>query len=289
MAFTLPQNQFSSEIESVEKKVNDFREKAKVLVDQYVFRPDAASGIGSIKLDVIGEQTLTMSSDITDNFVESNIAYQDHISIKPMQYTIQGEVGELVYYAKPALEEVTGFVSQTLGSVGAFLPSMSRTMAQVSNAVTKTANFLDRIDSYFNVLENLSFSDTAQERAYTALMILWMVREPLTITTPWSSFFNFCITNVKLTQPRETKDKTIISITLKQLRLADLTTKPFNAKKYQGRSGAQKAPVVEQGQTQGLPSSALNNVADDFGKAFTGDKKAIASGNKKVAVKGGKK
>ena len=72
----------------------------KETINHYFIKPNDETGIGSVKLDIIGEQTLSFDTDSTDNYVESNLAYQDQISLKPMIYTIQGEVGELVYYEK---------------------------------------------------------------------------------------------------------------------------------------------------------------------------------------------
>ena len=45
----------------------------------------------------IDDETSILEASITDNFVESNHAVQDHIAIKPRIYRLRGCVGEVVY------------------------------------------------------------------------------------------------------------------------------------------------------------------------------------------------
>ena len=83
---------------------------------------------------------------------------------------------------------------------------------------------------------------------------------PINVYTPWTDLSNYVITNIKLTQPKETKDKTLISISLKEFRNADYKTVAFRAKDYQNRLQDQKAPNIEQGQTSGVYTSTLFNL-----------------------------
>lgn len=244
----------------LENQKNALLNQAKNTINEYFFKPSEETGIGSVKLDIIGEQELTLSSDSTDNYVESNIAYQDQISLKPLIYTIKGEVGELVYYKKEAIDLVTGVVNQKLTYISAFAPSRSKQASQVVHTLIKASNAIDTAEDLLSKLNRLNFTQTKQQAAYLALITLRNNRIPIDITTPWTNLPSFLISDVRLTQPKETKDKTLISITLKEFRTTDLSMVPFRAQEYQNRLENQKAPVIEQGQTQGVPTSWLRNV-----------------------------
>lgn len=240
-------------------KGTELLSRTKKTVNEYFFRPNEEIGIGSVKLDIVGEQKLSLPSDSTDNYVESNIAYQDQISLKPLVYTISGEIGELVYYKKEAVDLVTGLVNQKLTSIAAFAPSRNKQANQVTHTLMKASAALDKADDIINKIKRLNTTETNQQAAYLALITLRNNRIPIDITTPWTNLANFWIQDIQLTQPKETRDKTLISITLKEFRTTDLSPIPFDVKKYQSRLEDQKAPVIEQGQTQGVPRSWLRN------------------------------
>lgn len=245
-------------------KTADLLSQTKKTVSEYFFRPNEETGIGSVKLDIIGEQKLSLPSDSTDNYVESNIAYQDQISLKPLVYTISGEVGELVYYKKEAVDLVTGLVNQKLTSLSSFAPSLSKQASKITNTLMKASAALDKADNYLNKIKRLGATSNKQQEAYLALITLRNNRIPISVTTPWTDFPSFRIQDIELTQPKETKDKTLISITLKEFRTTDLSMVPFRAQEYQSRLEDQKAPVIQQGQTQGvLRSWARNTFGSD--------------------------
>lgn len=253
-------SELSSDIKRTVNAAENLSEYIKETINSYFVLPSEETGIGNLKLDIIGEQTLTMASDVTDHYVESNTAYQDQISQKPIVYTIQGEVGELVYYEKDSIQTQVGYVSEKLSKIVSFAPSVSRSFQQVSDKALKIAGWIDTADNLITRLDKLEVTQTQQQKAYLALIALRNARAPININTPWSDLSNYVITDVKLTQPRETKDKTLISITLKEFRETTLTTVPFKAQDYQSRLQDQKAPTVEQGQTTGVPTSSLFNM-----------------------------
>lgn len=51
-----------------------------------------------IYFSYVEDETSTVEAAITDNFVETNFAVQDHIAIKPRIYRLRGCVGEVVYH-----------------------------------------------------------------------------------------------------------------------------------------------------------------------------------------------
>lgn len=211
------------------------------------------------KLDIVGEETLTAENDVTDHYVESNVAYQDQITRKPKIYTIQGEVGELVWYQRDSLSQKVGQVAQRLEGVISFLPKQSRSFQQMKKKVMKAAQWVDTASNIVSRLSDirtaengLEIGGTKQEQAYLRLLeYRENIFRPLTIKTPWGILKDYVITSLRFTQPRETRDKSLISITLKEFRTTSVTTVEFDADKYQGVAGLENEPKVEGGTTSG--------------------------------------
>lgn len=205
-----------------------------------------AKSIGSFensvfKFDIVGEETLKMASDVSDNFVEKNTVYQDQISIKPIEYTITGEIGELVYYKNDNSESMLSAVPEKLTTIASFVPTLSKSMAAVQSKAIKIANFVNSVDNAVSRLKKMT--DTAsgfQEQAYNELYGLWQSREPVTIKTAWGTLSNYVITNIDFSQ-RDTVDKSEISITFKQFRTTEMGQVYLDTSKFsQGRLADQK-------------------------------------------------
>ena len=211
-----------------------------------------------LKLDIVGEEVLTAENDVTDHFVESNIAYQDQIASKPKTYTINGEVGELVWYQRDSLSQKVGQVAQRLEGVISFLPKQSRGFQQMKKKAMKIAQWVDVGSNIFDRFSDLTPDMTKQEQAYKWLLFWRDVRLPLTVKSPWGTLENYVVTSLRLTQPKETKDKSYISITFKELRLSSVTTVEFDADKYQGVAGLENEPKVEGGTTPGADAGVEN-------------------------------
>ena len=256
-------NDVSQAVSAVENLADYVSEQ----VSEYFFKPSDDLGIGGVKLDLIGEQVLKFGSDVTDHYVESNVSYQDQISLPPITYTIRGEVGELVYYQLDSKQTNIGYVEQRLTPIAAFAPVVSDRFSQISQKALEIAGWVDSADNIITRLSKMGFTKknengenesgiyTQQEIAYMQLIALRNQRQPINVTTPWTNLSNYVITDVTLTQPARTRDKTQISISLKEFRATDLRMTKFNANNYQGRAGSQRSLPVEQGQTTGLEST----------------------------------
>lgn len=254
-------------------------ETAKNHLKEYFISGDTEQGIIDLRLDIIGTETLTADCDVTDHYTESNTAYQDQISIKPRIYTIEGEVGELVWYQKDSVSQVVGQVAQRLEGIISFLPIRSKSFNQMKKTAMKAAQWVDTGSNILSRASNLlsldilnekgdktgSRSLSNQEQAYIYLVGFRDNRTLLTIQTPWGVLKNYVIMNLKFTQPRETKDKSIISITLKEIRLTQIETVKFDANKFQGNAVYENQPQVDNGKTRGEDASLpkVTEIAED--------------------------
>lgn len=223
--------------------------------NEYFITGDAGKGIVNLKLDIVGDESLTADSDVTDHYVESNIAYQDQISIKPKVYTINGEVGELVWYQKDPISQTYGQVAQRLEGVVSFLPIRSRGFNQIKKKAMKVFQWIDTASNAVSKLANLTDIGNNQQQAYMRLVEFRDARVPITIKSPWGVLQDYVITSLKLTQPKETKDKSLISITFKEFRTTRVSTVKFDPQKYQGNAAFENQPKVDNGQTDGTNAS----------------------------------
>ena len=235
-------------------------------VKEYFLLGDTENGLTELKLDIIGEETLSADCDVTDHYVESNVARQDHIALKPKVYTIQGEVGELVWYQKDQSSQFLGQVSQRLEGVISFLPVSSRGFTQFKNKAMKALQWVDTASNALSKVSNLSskiFGDnnefsrsvTNQEQAYQYLVYFRDNRQLLTIKTPWGVLKNYVIMNLQFTQPKESRDKSYVSLTLKEFRPTRLGIVEFDMNKYQGNAAFENQPKVDNGKTDGEDNS----------------------------------
>lgn len=270
----------------IKEKASDLLSNVKNHIQSYFIVPSASKGTleyttAQLKLDIIGEETLTADSDVTDHYVESNIAYQDQISLKPKVYTLQGEVGELVWYQKDIAQQVIGQVAQKLEGVISFLPIRSKSFTQMKHKAMKALQWVDTASNVISKLDTLSNFGNNQIQAYSRLCDYRDSRQPLNIQTPWGLLEGYVITNLKFTQPKETKDKTLISISFKEFRTTSVKTVPFDASKYQANASFENQPKVDNGKTSGTIERVGKKVESNKDNPF------YISGNLSTDVKTG--
>lgn len=258
---------FVGRISGEKLSLNNLKTLWKDHIQEY-FITSPVDGV-EFKLDIVGEETLTAENDVTDHYVESNKAYQDQITRKPKIYTINGEVGELVWYQRDTLSQNIGQVAQRLEGVISFLPVRSRGFQQMKNKVMQAAQWVDtasnivsRLSDIRTAENDLEIGGTKQQQAYLKLLeYRENVSKPLTFKTPWGVLENYVITALKFTQQRETKDKSLISITLKEFRTTSVATVEYDEEKYQGFGKYEHQPKVNNGNTEGTDSSISEPVS----------------------------
>lgn len=243
------------------------------LIDCWI-TPSSAGGKNiDLKLDIIGDEVITADCDVTDHYVESNVFRQDQIALKPKTYQVSGEVGELVWYQKSPLSQTIGQVAQRLEGVMSFLPIRSKSFNQMKNTVMKASQWVDTASNAVSRLSSLvgkfGFGNnevtatTNQQQAYLYLTEFRDNRQLVNVTTPWGILKNCVITNLEFRQPKETKDKSYITITFKEFREVSIQTVPFDASKFQGNAAFENQPLAPQGKTSGESASISETASED--------------------------
>lgn len=215
------------------------------------FEDEDAAGLIKINLDIVGDETIVFENDVTDNYVESNVAYQDHISVKPFTYTVRGTVGDLVYYKNNNKESFLEAVPEKLTTIASFIPSTTKKVNSIRNKAIKISNFVNSIDNFSKRFSKLS-EGSLQAKAVEELILLREERKPIKIRCAWFNLSNVVITRLEVSQDKESIDKTDILISFKQLRVARLGNSIFNINDYQGIDKQQRSPQKESGQTNGV-------------------------------------
>lgn len=231
---------------------NSFLQQKWKELKEFFLEPDDKS-LSPLKLDIVGSETLTLSSDVTDYYTETNTFYNDQISIKPRVYTLEGEVGELVWYKKDEDNSVTGAIVGKLTPIVSFMPSVSKKTLPVVDKLLKVGGWVDSVDNIVNrLVSKFNDADTNfQQKEYRYLASLWKARIPISIQSPWQKLENFVITNIEFSQPRNTRDKTLIKITFKEFKLTKFKTSSVSTNMLYGRLQEQKAKIADIGRTAG--------------------------------------
>ena len=224
------------------------------VVDWVRFEPKD-SNITALHLQITGNESMSLQADITDNYVENNIAYQDHIALKPMIYTVEGEVGELTWYKNDPQNSMIGAVAQKLAPVVSFAPSVCKFASTVQDKAMKIIGVVDSLDNAFSRFWGFLSNDdvnTEQKKVFKYLQALWASRTPINIKTPWKKLENYVIQNVEFSQSDRTVDKSKIKISFKEFKTTASRVGSFDVKKYMGRGSAQNAELQNKGITSGI-------------------------------------
>lgn len=243
---------------------------ASLLTTGDTIAPLGVKQIGPFQFDDEGDDIVSQHSEITDHFVEDNTAVQDHIGISPVKITLKGSISEVVFANTLATALVTALTTVENGLsavpafVGTYTPGVAQkletTISQAQNVavqIEQAASRAAQIASYFFP------QGTRQQKAYAMLSALQLARVIFTVYTPFQVFANMAIEDFTITQPKNTKTKSDITVVMKQLQFANSLSVSSFLYQYGGRSTAGFQPVVGNGLTAGVTSS-ISNITSAF-------------------------
>lgn len=234
-----------------------------------------------IYFDVITEHSVTLQSNITDNYLESGNAVHDHIAHNPIIITLSGLSGELVYKPPVNIQDLinnennfikshtslSNKINEKLGPLPALYPPVDNYTQLAREAYAATA---DAIDRYKKIMETSTevaeVTQTRLEEIFEKLVNIWQNNIALRVKTPYKTFDNMYIMNCPLKQGN-VKHVTDISITLKQLNFSSTKTTKADEKVLSKYNAVARAKVENHGLVQGVPvdnstlvKSALNKI-----------------------------
>jgi hypothetical protein len=212
-------------------------------INSYVVRPLNAFGFGGFLFDVEGETSVDLRAEISDHYLEDNTTVQDHIAIRPKSLTLKGYVGEVVYQGDDRSDQVIQKVTQKLTTLSAFLPELSKGASQAVDAIKsdKLTDFtledlelssVNRVTDYYAFTRNLLPPTSKQEQAYLYFKALMEGKYLVSVQTPFEFMNRMAIETVTARQGEDSRFISDFSITLKEIRTAQMLQTDVKNSKY---------------------------------------------------------
>lgn len=204
--------------------------------------------------DIKREYKYNLSSNITDHYVEDNVAIQDHIGLKPIILEVNGSIGEVTlkdkigetsdldkYLGEQTNKNIFNSIDSYLdrmGSLSSFTPNIINQSLDIYNTakfgystVSKIIN-LDKKDSsssrrfaYNSVYDEEVIKTTNQFEWVDWFTTQWKNRASFTIVTPYGVLTDMYIMDLSASQPENTRYVTNLNIKFKQIRRAKIITR----------------------------------------------------------------
>lgn len=216
------------------------------------------SGIAGYVFDIIGDESVDLSSEITDHYVEDNTTIQDHIALAPETISVSGVVAELVF-AKPANGDVQRPVVE-LPEIDDFKPTFTdgaeQSIAEIEESVEANEKAQGVGTSLSSKFSNFSpeVIGGRQSRAFAYFYQLWKGRALFTVETPWGVFNSMAIESINTSQSGDSRMTTDFTIKFKHVRFAQNVV--VNVGELAGRAAASRKPVEEKGKATSAPAKA---------------------------------
>lgn len=208
------------------------------------------------------EDSVDLSSDITDHFGEGNVALQDEWALRPVKTTLHGYIGELNDQASGIAAEVQLIASQ-LTVFAPYVPQLTVAALAAYNQAEQIYNTAASAAATLNQLFNLNGlgGQTKQQAAYAFFKSRWQARTLCTVQTPWEILNNMAIEEVHAVQEGESNTVSDFRVTFKQMNFASTITS--QASIAQGRRAAQAQAQVPQGFQNGTAVGPIKPGGDN--------------------------
>lgn len=238
------------------------------ITKQAIVRPFGSpnlTGMSGLLLDILEEEEIALDSDITDHYVQENYAVQDHISLKPLRFSLRGQVGELIDDIPNALASIFTQVTG-LATLGGLAPQFNiqdtEFYAQINNVVQLGTNILKQVRNSYQLFNQSATTSTRQQTVYQYLVDMRNSRQFFTVETPFAVFDNMAIESLRVLQNGETNSISEFTVTFKQIkvvytsifRIGSLITQNFGSKSV--------IPLLGGGRFQAITASKTNLGSD---------------------------
>ena len=208
---------------------------------------------------IINNHSATLNAQITDNYVESNIALHDHIAFSPITVTLSGLVGNVILKSEAAIQQAQDELEQAksrqrisgdffrkanyidagasssmvvtkLGSIGRLYPPMSNITQQAVNTLMYAYEAANSVLSRKWTNRNEAILDNSPvnneepnelQKAYEQIKNTFYSRQPSKVYTPWTTYENMYIQSVEISQ-NELNHIIDLSVTFKQLKFSQV-------------------------------------------------------------------
>lgn len=228
-------------------------------------------GISGWIFDIPTGESISLSSDITDHYTENGSFISDHIVNKPIEITLSGLIGELKYeFPQSGIEQNISEVTNALGIVPAYLGPLTPGATQKVTGLLQTASYAvsqfealkKRVENLKSLADGADATETLQQKAFAEIRAMRDSKQIVSVQTPWAFFPSMAIQSITARQDEGSTDITDFSVTLKELRFADVQVTEFDENEYRSAIEVQSTPPASVGEVQGQQrnSSLLFNI-----------------------------
>lgn len=241
---------------------------------KFLLKPSDSGSIGDFLFDYEGETNVTLQADITDHFAENNQFLNDHYALKPVRITLRGYVGELVQKKANGISGLLAALQNKLTAVPAYigkytpqaLGKIQAALTKAQSTVNKVNNVLSKVQSVAGLFPGAVAAPTKQAQGYLKLETLMLTKQIFSVQTPYKLFQSMAIESLSITQDETTKYISDVTVTLKQMRFADVLLTTSSAGAFAGRTRFQRGDQADQGLTKGKPA-LISTLKSAFGGA----------------------
>ena len=233
----------------------------------YIVPEEAPKGIGGFIFNIVTDDTVDLSSQITDHYTENNVAMQDHIALDAVRVTVRGLVGEIESMMPTATQRERALsmanvpdamaADPTLGKNGtggnnAMYTSIIKSASDSYNKIEKQKNAsinsakVGSIYSVFRQKVSRPTNQSKQEYIFRFFYTSWRSKMLFTVETPWGIFDKMAIERIHVNQAADTRFASDFTLTFKQIR----TAKDVMVMKAAGRAADQVAATATTGTQQ---------------------------------------
>ena len=183
--------------------------------------------------DTRGEESATLESDITDNWVEDNTTMQDHIGLKPLTITLRGYVGELTNKPDVDLQQIEqkylnlskNEPQLSLAALNPFLPALTTQAQYVVNRAEEVYGIYKKANRNIDRLEDrmagVAVPDVSnQQKVWGRFYDIWKKRSRVTVYTPFGVYNSMAILSLNARQDEDSSYISEFSVTFKEIRIA---------------------------------------------------------------------
>lgn len=243
----------------------------------------------AIFFDYLDDETLTTEAAITDNYVESNYAIQDHIAIKPKIYRLRGCVGEVVYKGSNEwIEALKGIVNnhpilsktidklKPLASISGVIGNYTQSAKNVINQIESSYNRYRKILNSFDPNKTNLLNNRRQQTVVAILNQILQQRLPVNLNklkfeyNPFTEGQYNKLYYLQSVSSHQGANDFIsdIEVTIKEIRVATTKTVALDKEKYGAitTSQIQKQTEVVEGIATGttVPKTTQDKLMDSF-------------------------
>lgn len=190
----------------------------------------APAGIGQIDaffFDYKGDETVTVSADVTDHWMEDNTVAHDHIGLKPVEVTLSGFIAEVSLDSgffnnlNTIIQGAQTGLVQLSAVLGKYAPGATDKLLKILADTQNIALQIERALQIANSILNFFVPGpefNKQQAAFNKLSVLCESRHLNTVITPFKRYDNMAITSLRAVQKGDSRMVSSFTVTLKQLK-----------------------------------------------------------------------